>query len=74
MSHKVLILSLVMTLLLVTLIMPASVAHREVGQVQTPVMAAWSVPGGSFPVLLPIWLQPNGGCEDGAASGCPNPH
>lgn len=73
MAHRILVLSLVMALLLVTVVAPAAAAPRQARQALAPGMSVWSVQTGSLQVGLPGGLRPNGGCEDGAASGCPNP-
>lgn len=73
MSGKLLIFSSVVALLLVSLVAPAPAADHRVDGPLTSGTATWSVQSNSGLVVSSFWLRPNGGCEDGGASGCPKP-
>lgn len=71
MSRKFLVLTLLVALLLTTSVSPR-VTQPLNEHTQTAGETAW-------PTQISTWLgssirfEPNGGCEDGGASGCPSP-
>jgi hypothetical protein len=70
MSRKLIIVAALSILVLATLVAPAAAAPLPTQDVALGQMEAGSELG-STPSVLPLGIQPNGGCESGGAGGCP---
>jgi hypothetical protein len=70
MSRKLIVVAAMGILVLATLVAPAAAAPLNAQDVALGQMEAGSELGGTSPVL-PLGIQPNGGCESGGAGGCP---
>jgi hypothetical protein len=70
MSRKLFVVAATITLVLATLVAPAAAAPLNAQDVALGQMEAGSKLGSTLSVL-PLGIQPNGGCESGGAGGCP---
>jgi hypothetical protein len=69
MSRKLFVVAAMGILVLATLVAPAAAAPLPAQDVALDQMEAGSELGGT--PVLPLGIQPNGGCESGGAGGCP---
>ena len=70
MSRKLFVVAALSILVLTTLVAPAAAAPLNAQDDVLGQTEAGSKLGGD-PSVLPLDIQPNGGCESGGAGGCP---
>jgi hypothetical protein len=70
MSRKLFVVAATITLVLATLVAPAAAAPLNAQDVALGQTETGSKLGSTLSVL-PLDIQPNGGCESGGAGGCP---
>jgi hypothetical protein len=70
MSHKVLIIAAVVAMVLAAFVVPALAAPLQAENAFPVQTAAGSGPSSDGSVW-PLRIQPEGGCENGGAGGCP---